>query len=62
MQAYKCDICGKYCDYSYNTYGIFKVRVKKNSCKKLKDINNLCDSCFNDLQEYIQNKYFEKYR
>ncbi len=59
MKAYKCDICGKYCDYSHNIYGNIMVRTKKKNFKKMKNINELCDSCFEDLQRYIQDKYFE---
>ena len=59
MKAYKCDICGEYCDYSYNIYGNIMVRTKKKNFKKMKYINELCDSCFEDLQRYIQDKYFE---
>ena len=57
MKAYKCDICGKYCDYSYNLYGNIIVRVGK--FKKEKCINEICDSCFKDLQTYIQEKCSE---
>ena len=59
MKAYKCDICGKYYDYSHNIYGNIMVRTKKKNFKKMKNINELCDSCFEDLQRYIQDKYFE---
>ena len=62
MKAYKCDICGKYCDYSHNIYGNIMVRAKKKNYKKMKCINELCDSCFEDLQKYIQDKYFEIYK
>ena len=56
MKAYKCDICGEYCDYSHNIYGNITVRTKKKNFKKIKNINELCDSCFEDLQRYIQDK------
>ena len=59
MKAYKCDICGEYCDYSNNNYGNIMVGTKKKNVKKMKNINELCDSCFEDLQGYIQDKYFE---
>ena len=59
MKAYKCDICGEYCDYSHNIYGNIMVRTKKKNFKKMKNIKELCDSCFEDLQRYIQDKYFE---
>ena len=59
MKAYKCDICGEYCDYSHNIYGNIMVRTKKKNFKKMKNINELCDSCFEDLQRYMQDKYFE---
>lgn len=58
MKAYKCDICGEYCDYSHHIYNIM-VRTKKKNFKKMKYINELCDSCFEDLQRYVQDKYFE---
>ena len=33
MKAYKCDICGKYCDYSHNIYGNIMVhRHPQNPC------------------------------
>lgn len=53
MKAYKCDICGEYCDYSHDIYGNIMVRTKKKNFKKMKYINELCDSCFEDLQRYI---------
>ena len=59
MKAYKCDICGKDCDYCHNIYGNIIGRTKKKNFKKMKNINELCDSCFEDLQRYIQDKYFE---
>ena len=59
MKAYKCDICGEYCDYSHKIYGNIMVRTKKKNFKKMKYINELCDSCFEDLQRYVQDKYFE---
>ena len=59
MKAYKCDICSKYCEYNHNIYGNIKKKKKKKNFKKMKYINELCDSCFEDLQRYIQDKYFE---
>ena len=38
MKAYKCDICGKYCDYSHNIYGNIMVRTKKKNFKKMKNM------------------------
>ena len=35
MKAYKCDICGEYCDYSHNIYGNILVRTKKKNFKKI---------------------------
>ena len=46
MKAYKCDICGEYCDYSHDIYGNIMVRTKKKNFKKMKNIKELCDSCF----------------
>lgn len=60
MKAYKCDICGKYCDHSHKIYSNIMVQTKKKSLnKKKKSINELCDSCFEDLQRYIQDKCFK---
>lgn len=58
MKAYKCDICGKYCDYSHNIYGSITIRIGSN-LKKKKCINELCDSCYKNLQTYVQEKCFE---
>ena len=40
MKAYKCDICGKYCDYSHNIYGNIMVRTKKKNFKNKLDKNS----------------------
>ena len=64
MRVYKCDICGKYCEDCHNVYGNIAIQTEKNNFKKMKNakmknINELCDSCFEDLQRYVQDKYFE---
>ncbi len=59
MRAYKCDICGKYCEDCHNVYGNILIQTKKNNFKKMKNVNELCDNCFEDLKKYVQNKYFE---
>ena len=64
MRVYKCDICGKYCEYCHNVYGNIAIQTEKNNFKKMKNakmknINELCDSYFEDLQRYVQDKYFE---
>lgn len=59
MRTYKCDICGKYCEDCHNVYGNILIQTKKNNFKKMKNVNELCDNCFEDLKKYVQNKYFE---
>ena len=65
MEAYKCDICGKYCDYVHSLYGTFNIYpndyVKRGykKIKKLMPINHLCSECYHDLERYIKDKYFE---
>lgn len=59
MRAYKCDICGKYCEDCHNVYGNISIQTNKNNPKKIKNVNELCDNCFEDLKKYVQNKYFE---
>ena len=46
MRAYKCDICGKYCEDCHNVYGSILIQAKKNNSKKMKNINELCDKYF----------------
>lgn len=59
MRAYKCDVCGKYCEDCHNVYGSILIQAKKNDSKKMKNVNELCDNCFEDLKKYVQDKYFE---
>lgn len=66
--AYKCDVCGKFCSDCYrlnsNLFTIypsdFTERGYKKSDKEIK-INDMCEDCYMSIRKYIHNKAFKKY-
>lgn len=40
MRAYKCDICGKYCEDCHNVYGNIAIQTEKNNFKKNEKCKN----------------------
>ena len=64
-KAYKCDICGKFCDDCYNINGFdvypsdFEERGYLDINTKI-EIRDLCKSCYNDIEKYIHDKIFEQ--
>ena len=66
MRAYKCDICGHYCDDVYHidsdTFDIYpndKLEYGYNSRIKT-ELRDMCRCCFIDIKNFIHDKYFQK--
>ena len=63
-KAYKCDVCGKFCNDCYEIRGFdiypddFVERGYSDIGKRIQ-INELCESCHNDIRKYIHDKIFE---
>lgn len=55
MKAYKCDVCGKYCDDTYEVTG-FDVYE---GFTKRKEVREICEDCYIDIKEYIHAKVFK---
>lgn len=67
MEAYKCDICGKYCDSVYENnskmFDIYRYEARKYGLED-KDVRfqHICEYCYKDIKRYIHNMYLiEKY-
>lgn len=66
MEAYKCDVCGKYCEDRYIIYGTtfdifpsdFTDRGYRN--KKKIEVHDLCPKCYIDIRNYIHDKVFNR--
>lgn len=66
MKAYKCDICGEYCESVYaNTNDLFdifpntanKLGIGKNKI----EIRDICFACHKTIQIHINNMYLENH-
>ena len=67
MKAYRCDICGKYCDDVYenaeNTLCIFPSAAMAYGIGEKKiEIHDMCEECFVGLQKFIITSYIENHR
>lgn len=66
MNAFKCDICGKYCDEVYrnndDTFDIFPNNSNNLGLgNKHIELRDMCHCCYEDIQRYIHNKYLKNY-
>lgn len=65
MEAYKCDICGKYCNTTYNLkndlFDLHPYDFIKRGYRKYRMvlINDLCPECFKNIKEYVHDMYFK---
>lgn len=67
MKAYKCDVCGKYCDdvfsNSNDIFDIFHNNARELGLREEHiNIREMCKDCFEDIQKYIFNKYLENHK
>lgn len=53
MQAYKCDMCGKYVDDAYSLDGICKPDLSYYQFTKAGKGFQLCTECFLNIMLYI---------
>ena len=65
MRAYKCDICGCYCDDVYkidddifDVYATDKAKYGIKSRNKT-EIKDICKCCYIDIKGYIHSKYLQ---
>lgn len=68
MRAYKCDICGCYCDDVYtidddifDVYATDKAKYGIKSRNKT-EIKDICKCCYIDIKGYIHSKYLQNLR
>lgn len=65
MRAYKCDICGCYCDDVYTIdNGVFDVYLTDKARYGIKagnktEIKDICKCCYIDIKGYIHSKYLQ---
>lgn len=68
MRAYKCDVCGKYCEDCYeikdDTFDIFLSDFvdRGQYDKKKVEVRDLCSECYVDIKNYIHNKVFNRFK
>ena len=53
MKAYKCDMCGKYCDDAFALSGICKPDFSYYDFNKSEREFHFCDTCFLNVMQYI---------
>lgn len=66
MNAYKCDICGCYCDEVYrnndDTFDVYpgdKITYGLRSRNKT-ELRDMCNKCYDDIKAYIHGKYLNR--
>lgn len=66
MKAYKCDVCGYYCNDVYkinsDVFDIFpsdKARYGVNEDSGT-EIRDMCECCYRDIRDFIHNKHFNR--
>lgn len=68
MRAYKCDVCGKYCEDCYeikdDTFDVFLADFIDRGYhdKKKVEVRDLCSECYVDIKNYIHNKVFNRFK
>lgn len=68
MRAYKCDVCGKYCEDCYeikdDTFDVFPSDFIDRGYhdKKKVEVRDLCSECYVDIKNYIHNKVFNRFK
>lgn len=63
MVAYKCDICGKYCDdvYEISGFDIYQDDWMKHGFDndERREVRQTCKDCYVSVKEYIHAKVFK---
>lgn len=68
MKAYKCDICGYYCNNVYkidsDTFDIFPSDKKLYGIKGdgKTEIRDMCECCYKDIRSYIHSKCLKRFQ
>lgn len=66
MKAYKCDICGRYCDDTYkldsDLFDIYPSDKEEYGIKgKYKiELRDICECCFGKIKGYIHGMYLKR--
>lgn len=66
MKAYKCDVCGKFCDAVFNisddTFDIFPYDAMELGIEeKHITIRDMCTNCYCDIKSFIHSKYMDNH-
>lgn len=68
MRAYKCDVCGKYCEDCFeikdDTFDVFPSDFvdRGQYDKKKVEVRDLRSECYVDIKNYIHNKVFNRFK
>ena len=66
MKAYKCDVCGHYCNDVYkidsDAFDIFPNDKVEYGIKERNrtEVRDMCECCYKDIKSYIHGKYLKR--
>ncbi len=64
-KAYKCDVCGKFCNDCYSVGDAFSIYPHDYAGRGYPDvqhktqIKDMCEECYEDIRKYIHDRFFK---